>query len=480
MRTRSAAELAALIEAGGEPCTVTADPDTVVGPAVVIDSRQATSGALFVALPGENVDGHDYVAAAAALGATAAIVTHQVDAPLAELVCEDAQPGLTALARSLHAEARAAGLQTVAITGSAGKTSTKDLLAQILAAVGPTVSPAGSHNNELGNPLTVCQIDERTRYLVSEMGARAIGDVAYLCSIVHPSVSIVLNIGTAHLGEFGSKARTAEAKGEIVEALDPDGWAVLNAGDPFVDAMAPRTQARIARFMVGGTEPVDAELFVRATDLKPDDLDRYSFVLTVTGPGATAHSAKVQLRLIGEHQVADATAAATAALVLGVPLETVAAALNQATARARWRMELHELPNGAAVINDAYNANPESMAAALRAVAAIGERRRASRPQARTIAVIGDMLELGETSPELHAGIGQLAAELGYDEIVALGEHAQDIVGGAERVGARARIAEVQTVAGSLELQPGDVVLVKASRGLSLDEVADQLVGGEE
>ena len=163
MRTRSAAELAALIEAGGEPCTVTTDPDTVVGPAVVIDSRQATSGALFVALPGENVDGHDYVAAAAALGATAAIVTHQVDAPLAELVCEDAQQGLTALARSLHAEARAAGLQTVAITGSAGKTSTKDLLAQILAAVGPTVSPAGSHNNELGNPLTVCQIDERTR-----------------------------------------------------------------------------------------------------------------------------------------------------------------------------------------------------------------------------------------------------------------------------------------------------------------------------
>ncbi len=482
MRTRSAAGVAALIEAGGRPCTLIGDPGVRVGPDVVIDSRRSVPGALFVALPGEHADGHDFLDSAASLGAAAAIVTRQADAPLTQLICDDAQQGLTALARSLHAEARAAGLQTVAITGSAGKTSTKDFLAQILAAAGPTVSPVGSFNNELGNPLTVCRIDEQTRYLVSEMGARAVGDVAYLCSIVHPSASIVLNIGTAHIGEFGSQTKIAEAKGEIVEALDADGWAVLNADDPLVDAMESRTRAHIARFTIGRTQPISAELVVRATDLRADDLARFSFTLSATGPSTETadQSAQVRLRLIGEHQVTDATAAATAALALGVPLETVASALCQAVALSRWRMELHELPSGAAVINDAYNANPESMAAALRTVAAIGERRRASNPDARTIAVLGDMLELGETSADRHRSIGRLAAELGFDEILALGEHAPDLVAGAEQVGGNAQISDARTVADSVELQSFDVVLIKASRGLRLEEVANRLVGGEE
>ncbi len=482
MKTRSAAEVAGLIQDGGESCTLIGEPTAQLGPDLVIDSRQATPGAVFVALPGEHTDGHDFLDAAASLGAAAAIVTHPTDAALVHLVCPDAQQGLTALARSLHAEARAAGLKTVAITGSAGKTSTKDLLAQILAAAGPTISPLGSFNNELGTPLTVCQIDEQTRYLVSEMGARAIGDVAYLCSIVHPSASIVLNIGTAHLGEFGSQQAIAEAKGEIVEALDDDGWAVLNADDPFVNAMDSRTRAHIARFSVSSTSPVHAELIVRASDLRADDLDRFGFTLTVSRPasGEPDEHAQIQLRVIGEHQVVDSVAAATAALALGVDLATVATALSSATARSPWRMELHEAPNGAAVINDAYNANPESMAAALRTVAAIGERRRQSLPTARLIAVLGDMLELGARSAEHHADIGRLAAELGFDEIVALGDYAQDLVAGAQQAGGNARVSDAASVADSLDLQPADVVVVKASRGLRLEEVADRLVVGED
>ena len=484
MKTRSAAELARLIEAGGSSCRVVGDAETLVGPDVVIDSRKVSPGALFVALPGEHVDGHEYLPQAAESGAAAAITSHEVAAALPQLVCESAssnpaQQGLTALARSLHTQARASGLLTVAITGSSGKTSTKDLLAQVLAAHGPTVSPLGSFNNELGTPLTVCQIDEQTRYLVSEMGARARGDVAYLCSIVKPSASIVLNVGTAHLGEFGSREAIARAKGEIVEALDADGWAVLNADDALVDAMSARTQAHIARFTVGTAHEPEGDLVVRAHDLKADDLARFGFTLTVSDPSGRDESAQVRLRVLGRHQVIDATAAATAALALGLPLATVADALSRATSRSSWRMELHELPSGAAVINDAYNANPDSMAAALRSLASIADHRRASFPAAKAIAVLGDMLELGPGSADLHFRAGALAADLGIDEVVAIGEFADDLAAGASQAGGRGRIVTVESAANSLDLQPGDVVLIKASRGLRLERVADQLVSGE-
>lgn len=477
MKQRSLAELAALISAGDATVELHGDPTTPVGPDVVIDSRAVSDQALFVALPGDNVDGHDYLSAAARSGAAAALTSRRVEAELPQLVCQEgAQAGLTALARSLHRQARAAGLKTAAITGSAGKTSTKDLLAQILAAHGPTIAPVGSFNNELGTPLTVCGTDDETRYLVSEMGSRARGDVALLCSIVQPDASVVLNVGTAHLGEFGSRQAIAQAKGEIVEALEPDGWAVLNADDPLVTAMAGRTRARIARFTVGGRE-VTAELVVRAHDLVADDLDRFGFTLDVQG--ARQGRTHVQLRVLGRHQVANAAAAATAALCLGVPLELIAEVLNRATPRSPWRMELHELPDGSAVINDAYNANPDSMAAALRTLAAIGDRRRQRYPQSRTYAVLGDMLELGPDSSDLHYQAGQLAAELDISEVIAIGEFAADLAEGATREGGRARMATVESAAQSLELAPGDVVLIKASRGLRLERVADQLIGGE-
>ncbi|MGI5952577.1 MAG: UDP-N-acetylmuramoyl-tripeptide--D-alanyl-D-alanine ligase, partial [Brooklawnia sp.] len=363
------------------------------------------------------------------------------------------------------------------ITGSAGKTSTKDLLAQLLAAHGATMAPVGSYNNELGTPLTVCQVDDQTRYLVSEMGSRAKGDIAHLCSIVQPDASIVVNVGSAHLGEFGSQQAIAAAKGEIIQALQPDGWAVLNADDRLVDAMAADTDARIARFTVG-PRPISADLVVRAEDLVPDELDRFAFNLTASR-GTDQQQARIQLGLLGRHQVTNAAAAATAALAVGLRFDLVAQVLNQATVRSPWRMELHELPSGAALINDAYNANPDSMAAALRTLAAIGDRRRASQPRARITAVLGDMLELGPQSPELHRQVGELAANLDIDEVIAIGQYAADLAAGAVQAGGQGRAASAESVAESLELASGDVVLVKASRGLRLERVADALVGGE-
>ena len=207
------------------------DPDAVVGPAVVIDSRQASAGALFVALPGERVDGHDFAATAVEHGAAAVLATRPLDLGVPQLLVPDALAGLTSLATGLTARARAAGLRVVGITGSSGKTSTKDLVAAVLRSAGPVVAPVGSFNNEVGVPLTATGVDAGTRYLVSEMGARALGDVAALCAITPPDVGVVINVGHAHLGEFGSVATIARAKGELVEALDPSGWAVLNAED---------------------------------------------------------------------------------------------------------------------------------------------------------------------------------------------------------------------------------------------------------
>ena len=480
MRTRNAAELAKLIEAGGSSCRVVGDAEVLVGPDVVIDSRKASSGALFVALPGEHVDGHEYLPQAAQAGATAAITAHEVAAaPLVQLVCESAGPnpaqqGLTALARSLHAQARASGLLTVAITGSSGKTSTKDLLAQVLAADGPTVSPLGSFNNELGTPLTVCQIDEGTRYLVSEMGSRAQGDIAHLCSIVTPSASIVLNVGTAHLGEFGSREAIARAKGEIVEALDADGWAVLNAADPLVAAMASRRRARVAWFADAG-EPEGGDLRVWASDVVADDLQRFSF--TLHADGAVTGSEPVALGVLGRHNVANALAAAAVALAAGCDLPGVAEALTSARPQSRWRMELVTRADGLAILNDAYNANPDSMAAALTSLAGL------RRDGGRVVAAVGDMLELGDTSAQAHRAVGELAARLGVDEVLAIGAFGNHVIDAVAAGGGRGQYLEGKdelTRHLRASLGPRDVVLVKASRGLALETVAEALAGADD
>lgn len=470
-----------------------ADPaaDPQVGPDVVIDSREAAPGTLFIAFPGERVDGHDYVAAAVAAGAVAAVTQRPVDAGVPCLLVADPQAALAALAR--HIVDTTPDLAVVGITGSSGKTTTKDLVAQVLRTAGPTVSPLGSFNNEIGAPLTATRCDDATRFLVAEMGARGLGHVAYLCTVTPPTVAVVLNVGHAHLGEFGSQATIAQAKGELVEALGSDGWAVLNGDDPRVSAMSERTSGHVARFAVGARPADGGEVMVWAEDVAADELDRFSFTLHVedrsavlpdgAGEIATA-SFPVRLRQLGAHQVPDALAAATAAYALGLDASTVAAALGRAEALSHWRMEITERPDGPVVLNDSYNANPDSMASGLATLGRIGERRRARDPQARVWALLGDMRELGEEAADEHRRIGALAANLGITDLVAVGEHAEDVVEGAraERPDIRARVVadRFAMAAAARPLGPSDVVLVKASRGLALETVAAELAAAIE
>jgi UDP-N-acetylmuramoyl-tripeptide--D-alanyl-D-alanine ligase len=434
-----------------------ADPAQRVTGGLEFDSRNITPGGLFLALPGERADGHDFVAEAAARGAVASIVTRPVAAPA--VVVDDGFRALAALAAAVVR--RLPELTVIGVTGSSGKTSTKDLLAQLLAHAGPTVAPPGSFNNELGHPYTVLRADATTRYLVLETSARGIGHIRYLTEIAPPQIGVVLNVGSAHLGEFGSREAIARAKGELVEALPPDGLAVLNADDPLVRAMSGRTRARVVT--VG--EAADAA--VRAVDVALDEFGRAAFRI-VTPDG----SARVTLRFAGRHHVGNALAAAAVATECGMALSEAAAALSAATPVSRWRMEVSERADGVVVVNDAYNANPESMRAALEALVAM------SRSGRRPVAVLGEMAELGLGAPAAHEELGRLAVRLGVARIVAVGEAARPIERGAVLEGstdgesswvpdADAAIALLRR-----ELRPRDVVLVKASRAASLERVA--------
>ncbi|QGF24232.1 UDP-N-acetylmuramoyl-tripeptide--D-alanyl-D-alanine ligase [Raineyella fluvialis] len=492
MQPRSLTEIAAAIGARIAPpdgVELSALEGLAVGPDVVIDSRRATPGSLFVAFPGERVDGHDFVATAAAAGAAAAVTQRPVEAGVPCLVVDDPQRALAALAR--HVVDTSPALSVVGITGSSGKTSTKDLIAQVLRTAGPTVAPIGSFNNEIGAPLTATGCDATTRFLVTEMGARGIGHVAYLCSITPPTVAVVLNVGHAHLGEFGSQDMIAKAKGELVEAVDEAGWAVLNGDDPRVTAMASRTRGHVARFAVGERPADGGEVQVWATDVEADELDRHGYTLHIEDRTAWSPAGEgevvtavfpVRLRQLGAHQVPNSLAAAAAAYVLGLDAEQIAAALSDAEALSHWRMELHERPDGAVILNDSYNANPDSMASGLRTLARLGAARRSRDPRSRTWALIGDMLELGDDAAEEHRRIGALAATLGITDVVAIGDFAGAIVEGAlaQNVGIRASVApdKFALITAAAPLGAADVVLVKASRGLALETVADALAAG--
>ena len=435
----------------------------VTGP-VVIDSRRVTPGALFAALPGERADGHDFAAAAAAAGAAAVLASRPVPGVPA-VVVPDVTAALAALARAVLG--RLPGVIVAGITGSSGKTSTKDLAAQLAERLGPTIAPEGSYNNELGLPLTVLRADASTRYLILEMSARGAGHITALCDIAPPRIGAVLNVGRAHAGEFGSIDAVAKAKGELPEALPADGVAILNADDPRVLAMAARTPARVVTFSAERASDAD----VRATDIRLDELGRASFRLLM--PGGIA---PVTLRLHGAHHVPNALAAAAIAAELGMDTPAIADALSNATSRSKWRMELRERPDGVLVVNDAYNANPESMRAAIDALAHI------ARGGRRGFAVLGHMAELGDIAAESHEEAGRLAAQAGVAGLIAVGEQARPVLDGAraqpgwrgEAIAvpdARAAVAVLRNL-----LLPGDVVLVKASRAAGLTEVAARLL----
>ncbi|MET7969354.1 UDP-N-acetylmuramoyl-tripeptide--D-alanyl-D-alanine ligase [Micromonospora sp. NPDC005305] len=438
---------------------VAADPDARVTGSVEFDSRKVTPGGLFVAFPGEKVDGHDYAAGAISSGAVAVLGTREVPGVPMVLV-GDALDAMGRLARAVVD--RLPGLTVIGLTGSSGKTTTKDLIAQLAVRLGPTVAPPGSFNNELGHPYTALQAGPETRYLVMEKGARGVGHVRYLCEVVPPRISVVLNVGVAHIGEFGSVETIALAKGELVEALPADGLAVLNADDPRVDAMAARTQARVVRY--GESERAD----VRAVDVTLDGRGRASYTL-VTLEG----SAPVRLGLTGRHQVSNSLAAAAVARELGLPLAELAVALGELGLVSTRRMDVFERPDGVILIDDSYNANPASTGVALRALASM-------RGTGRTVAVLGYMAELGDFEREGHQQVGRLAAELGVDRLLVVGEPAAPIHEGATAVsnwGGESVLLTDQAAAVEVlrsELRPGDVVLVKGSRYRTW-EVADAL-----
>lgn len=439
---------------------------------VSIDSRAVEPGGLFAAFVGEHSDGHEHAAGAVAAGAAAVLGSRPTGVP--SVVVEDVQAALAALARHVVGvltaprEDGAPSLTVLGVTGSQGKTSTKDLLAIVLADAAPTVATEGSFNNELGLPLTVLRATGETRFLLLEMGARGRGHIAELCTVARPDVALVLNVGKAHLGEFGTQEDIAVAKGELVEALPPTGTAVLNADDGLVSAMASRTRGRVLTF--GESPGADVHL----EDLDVDRDGRPTFTLRHDG-----QTVQVSLRLLGEHQAYNAAAAAAAAVAVGVPLDDVATSLARVETLSRWRMELHERADGVTVINDAYNANPDSMRAALKALAAIG---RGRGPQARTIAVLGEMRELGASSRDEHDAVGRLAVRLDIHQLLVVGEAARAMHLGAylegswgeESVFVEDNEAAVRWL--REHVAPGDVVLLKASRGARLDEVAAALL----
>lgn len=469
------------------------DPSRIVDGSVEFDSRKVTPGGLFLALPGAKVDGHDHAAAAVAAGAVAVLAARPVGVPAivvepvshngrAMALEHDRDGSGAAVLGALAALARASvvdlenttSLTVVGVTGSSGKTSTKDLLASVLAPLGSVVAPPGSFNNELGHPWTALRADESTKFLVLELSARGVGHVAALASIAPPRIGVVLNVGTAHLGEFGSREKIALAKGELIEAL-PDaangGVAILNADDPLVLSMRSRTSARVVT--VGHSVEAD----VRATGVELDADARASFTL-VTSTGSIG----IALAVHGEHQVGNALAAAAVALECGASLETIATALAGSNATSVRRMDVRTRPDGVTVVNDSYNANPDSMRAALKALVSMS--RSGSGTRRRTWAVLGEMGELGPESVIEHDAIGRLAVRLDVSRLVIVdsgrptralhqgavmegswGEESMLVSGDAEAIAVLRR-----------EVLPGDIVLVKASQSVALWSVADALL----
>ncbi len=446
MITLTAGEIALLV--GGE---VFCDKDLLVSKAPVFDSRLATPGCFFLALKGENADGHEFAADAYRNGSMFSLTSERIDGPC--IVVTDVLEALSILAAFVRK--RLDKLIVIGITGSQGKTSTKDLLTHMLGAVGPTVAPAGSFNNDLGLPITLLQCDDRTRFCILEMGARHIGDIARLCEIAKPNIGVVLTVGTAHIGEFGSQEVIAKTKSELIQSLDKDGIAILGTYDEFTPKMASLHQGQVILF---GEK---ADIQVRAADVEMREGRPHFDLVTPAGRDA------VGMRAVGAHQVSNALAVAAVGTALSLPLELIASSLSTGEISSKWRMELHESAD-LLIINDAYNANPESMGAALRALALFAQERGGS-----AWAFVGKMNELGQTQAPQSAAIGALAVELGIDHLVEI-----DAPEYGEPVSAMV-VHQRLTIESALDLvdyfAPGDVVLVKASRSQGFEVLAESL-----
>jgi UDP-N-acetylmuramoyl-tripeptide--D-alanyl-D-alanine ligase len=495
------AQIAAIV--GGELADISAQDAAglhVTG-TVEFDSRKVTSGGLFLALPGARSDGHDHAASAVATGAVVVLAARPVGVP-AIVVAPDAHAAerangglagvlehdtdgsgaavlaaLAKLAAAVAAELVAGGLTIVGITGSSGKTSTKDLLAAVLAPLGEVVAPPGSFNNELGHPWTVLRATASTDYLILELSARHRGNIAALAAIAPPAIGVVLNVGTAHPGEFGSREAIAKTKAELPQAVPRSGVVVLDVDDPAVAAMAEVTAARVVRVSRHShTDAGPADVWAGPVTL--DELARPQFTLH-SGADSVV---EVSLAVHGDHHVSNALCAAAVALECGATTEQVANALAGAGPVSGHRMRVSTRTDGVTVIDDAYNANPDSMRAGLQALAWISSSRGAGRR--RSWAVLGEMAELGEDAISEHDRIGRLAVRLDVSRLIVVGigrsmsamHHGAVMEGSWGGEAAIVADADAALILLRAELQPGDVVLVKASNAAGLGALADSLV----
>ena len=459
--------LAAIAQTVGGRLIAAGAEDSIVDGSVQTDSRLVTAGSIFFALPGEVTDGALFVGAAVDNGAALVIAEHEleIDAPL--IVVSDGVAALAALATAVVARVRAAGtLTVVAITGSNGKTTTKNLLRAILEKQAPTVAPQGSFNNHVGAPISMLGIDYDTRYLVVEMGASGAGEIARLVAIAQPDIGVVLKVGLAHVGEFGGIEAVQRAKSEMVTDLGAQAIAILNADDDRVVAMAKLTPATVRWFGLSGT-----------ADVRAEDIEA-----TATGTNFTVFAGEfrmpVRLRILGEHHVLNALAALAVARELGIDLGEAIKAIEAVTRAERWRMELLLPPSGAIIINDAYNASPDSMAAALKTLAQV------RGPEDRTIAVLGEMAELGEYSDEEHDRIGRLVVRLNIRKLIVVGHGARHIHNAAGLEGSwdgeSVYVSSPDEAYDLLreDVGAGDIVLVKSSKSANLRFLGDRLGGG--
>jgi UDP-N-acetylmuramoyl-tripeptide--D-alanyl-D-alanine ligase len=427
------------------------DENIMVTQAPVFDSRQAKAGSLFLALIGENTDGHNFCADAFSNGAVLALTTQVIEQPC--VVVSDVLQAVADLAKFVRVQL--ADLTVIGITGSQGKTTTKDLLNYILSSAGETVAPKGSFNNELGVPLTILECNEQTKYCIVEMGARHIGDIASLCEIAKPNIGAVLKVGNAHIGEFGSREAIAQAKSELITSLGSGGTAILGTYDQFTPAMKVADGVAVLTF----GERSDCN--VRAADVEIREGRPHFDLVTKSGRAA------VGMRLVGLHQIPNALAAAAISSALGLSVDQIAGALSMAELASKWRMEIFEL-NGRLMINDSYNANPESMAAALRTLALFAQERGGS-----SWAVLGKMHELGPSENSDHVAIGKLVSDLGIDQLLTVSMPAYSH-GVASDSDTKVHDLDDKNLVVALlkEMQSGDVLLVKASRAEHFEEIA--------
>jgi UDP-N-acetylmuramoyl-tripeptide--D-alanyl-D-alanine ligase len=434
--------------------------DVVIDQVPVFNSNDATRGSIFLALQGEHRDGHEFVSDAFSHGVEIALVSKPVTQR--HILVPNVITALGAIAK--YVRESLPNLSVIAITGSQGKTTTKDLLTQILSGNGNTVSPRGNFNNELGAPLTLLQANEDTKYCIVEMGARHVGDIAALCKITKPNIGVVLRVGTAHIGEFGSAERIAQAKSEMISTLDDQAIAILGDYDLYTPKMKQLHKGRTILFGEKNTDEV------RAADLEIREGRPHFDLVTPEG------RASVGLRLVGIHQTANALAAAAICSALGLSVDYIAGALSTASIQSSWRMQVTEFDSGV-LINDAYNASPESVESALRTLILFAQER-----GGQSWAFLGKMQELGESSVAEHERIGTLAQEIGIDHLVCINspEYASALGNASETRGSSmsvhicADISEAEKVASGISA--GDVILVKASRSEHLEDLADAIL----